>query len=89
MKSGYVCPQTHPCMHPIDVPMMRRTWLTLRCSVSNRCCAVTMSSYVYFGNRAWRPSLGLLEPPCPMPSGSTMKYFALSSSLPGAKSSPA
>jgi hypothetical protein len=32
-----------------------------------------MSSYVYFGKRACRPSLGLLDFPWPMPSGGMMK----------------
>ena len=72
MKSGWVSPHTHACIPPIDVPITRRRCVTPRLSVRSRCCARTMSSYVYRGNLALRPSLGFEEPPWPIPSGITM-----------------
>ena len=46
MNAGYVSPQTHVCIPPIDVPITSRRWSTPSASVRSRCCAFTMSSYV-------------------------------------------
>src|SRR4026209_1580762 len=76
-------------MAPIEVPITRRRWSTLRPSVTSRYCAFNMSPSVYFGNFRCSPSLGLLDFPCPMPSGRMMKYLVASSSWPGPNSWPA
>ena len=44
MKPGYISAHIQVCMPPIELPITRRRWRTLRCSVTSRYCARTMSS---------------------------------------------
>ena len=86
MKSGWLTPHCSACIPPIEVPTTASTCGIFRCSVISLCCEVTMSRMRKRGNamRAWA---GLFEGdvvrPLPIASVATMKYFVVSSALPG------
>ena len=86
MKSGCDTPHCSACMPPIDGPTTATTWSMPSFSPSRRRCDSTMSRMPNFGNCMRGCALLLLGEvvsPLPMASVATMKYFVVSSALPG------
>ena len=73
-------------MPPIEAPVTVTSFLMPNFSVTSRCCELTMSRMLNFGNcmRAWVLLFdGEVVKPLPMASVAMMKYLVGSSALPG------